>query len=166
MTNREEFSNGVKEWFIRRRSHRREIEVGPAGNGEGFYRKSCRSVWIALTGEGLSCEGMKYTPQGKGEGSFEIGAWNWLRSHLKTPFCGRGWKVRLPKAEKILTRCWNEPDLHQSKVQHDNRVSVSFFCHPELVSGSRLLVLRIWVLEPRPCGRGSLLGIFNFGFGN
>jgi len=52
MTNRAELSNGVKEWFIRRRSHRREIDVGPAGNGEGSYRKSCRSVWIALTGEG------------------------------------------------------------------------------------------------------------------
>ena len=36
------------------------------------------------------------------------------------------------------------------RVQHDNRVRVSFFCHPELVSGSRFLVLRIWVLKPRP----------------
>ena len=38
------------------------------------------------------------------------------------------------------------------RVQHDNRVRVSFFCHPELVSGSRFLVLRIWVLKPRPVG--------------
>ena len=76
MTNRAEFSNGVKEWFIRRRSHRREIDVGLAGNGEGSYQKRFRSVWIALTGEGLPCGVMKYTPQGKGEGSFEIGAWN------------------------------------------------------------------------------------------
>jgi hypothetical protein len=36
------------------------------------------------------------------------------------------------------------------QVQHDNRVRVSFFCHPELVSGSRFLVLRVWVLKPRP----------------
>jgi len=28
----------------------------------------------------------------------------------------------------------------------------SLFCHPELVSGSRFLVLRIWVLKPRPVG--------------
>ena len=38
------------------------------------------------------------------------------------------------------------------QVQHDNRVRVSFFCHPELVSGSRFLVLRVWVLKPRPVG--------------
>ena len=43
--------------------------------------------------------------------------------------------------------------------KHDNRVRVSFFCHPEpgpeASSGSKdfgisVLVLRIWVLEPRP----------------
>jgi hypothetical protein len=42
--------------------------------------------------------------------------------------------------------------------KHDNRVRVSFFCHPELVSGSRFLVLRIWVLKPRPVG-----GVLYFG---
>jgi hypothetical protein len=45
------------------------------------------------------------------------------------------------------------------RVQHDNRVRVSFFCHPELVSGSRFLVLRIWVLKPRPVG-GVLYFLF------
>ena len=54
MTNRAEFSNGVKEWFIRRRSHRREIDVGPAGNGEGSYQKRFRSVWIAFARERMS----------------------------------------------------------------------------------------------------------------
>jgi hypothetical protein len=29
-------------------------------------------------GEGLPCGVTKYTPQGKGEGSFEIGTWNLL----------------------------------------------------------------------------------------
>jgi hypothetical protein len=67
--NMAEFSNGVKEWFIKRRNHGREIDVVPAGNGEGSYRKPFRSVWIALTGEGLPYGVMKYTPQGKGEGS-------------------------------------------------------------------------------------------------
>jgi len=49
------------------------------------------------------------------------------------------------------------------RVQHDNRVRVSFFCHPELVSGSRFLVLRIWVLKPRPVGGVLYLefGIWN-----
>ena len=46
------------------------------------------------------------------------------------------------------------------RVQHDNRVRVSFFCHPELVSGSRFLVLRIWVLKPRPVG-----GVLHLKFG-
>jgi hypothetical protein len=45
------------------------------------------------------------------------------------------------------------------QVQHDNRVRVSFFCHPELVSGSRFLVLRVWVLKPRPVG-GVLYSFF------
>ena len=47
------------------------------------------------------------------------------------------------------------------RVQHDNRVRVSFFVIPNQVlkqvqdlriSGSRFLVLRIWVLKPRPVG--------------
>ena len=88
-------SNGVKEWFIRRRSHRREIDVGPAGNGEGSYQKRFRSVWIALTGEGLPCGVMKYTPQGKGEGSFEIGAWN-LSKYSRIPPSSAGGMNGLP----------------------------------------------------------------------
>ena len=44
----------------------------------------------------------------------------------------------------------NHCQVALKRVQHDNRVRVSFFCHPELVSGSRFLVLRIWVLKPRP----------------
>jgi hypothetical protein len=57
------------------------------------------------------------------------------------------------------------------RVQHDNRVRVSFFVIPNQVlkqvqdlriSGSQFSVLKIWVLKPRPVG-GAL---YSFVFEN
>jgi hypothetical protein len=42
------------------------------------------------------------------------------------------------------------------RVQHDKMVWVFSCCHPELVSGSQFLALRIWVLKPRPHVAGIL----------
>jgi hypothetical protein len=60
--------------------------------------------------------------------------------------------------EEILNQVQNDT----FRVQHDNRVWLSLFVIPNQVlkqvqdlsiSGSRFLVLRIWVLKPRPvCG--------------
>jgi hypothetical protein len=78
----------------------------------------------------------------------------------------------------------NRKNLNQmlKRVQHDNRVRVSFFCHPEpgpevsnvilnlfqdqdlRISGSRFLVLRIWVLKPRPVGGVLYLRNYQFFF--
>ena len=60
----------------------------------------------------------------------------------ENPVLWTGMKGVFAKSRKNLNQMLKQ-------VQHDNRVRVSFFCHPELVSGSRFLVLRIWVLKPR-----------------
>jgi hypothetical protein len=61
----------------------------------------------------------------------------------ENPVLWTGMKGVFAKSRKNLNQMLKQ-------VQHDNRVRISFFCHPELVSGSRFLVLRIWVLKPRP----------------
>jgi hypothetical protein len=79
---------------------------------------------------------------------------NLLNPHLKTPSCGQGWKVRLPKVEKEDSHEWFNPKdksiaLQQelSKWNRDAEPSSAWqeernhhFCHPELVSGSRFWV--------------------------
>jgi len=63
----------------------------------------------------------------------------------ENPVLWMGMKGVSAKSRKNLNRMLKQ-------VQHDNRVRVSLFCHPELVSGSRFLVLRVWVLKPRLVG--------------
>ena len=38
---------------------------------------------------------------------------------------------------KTRKECWNKPDLHQSKVQHDMMGRALYSCDPEFISGSR-----------------------------
>jgi hypothetical protein len=70
---------------------------------------------------------------------------DFIKSGPENPVLWTGMKGVSAKSRKNLNQMLK-------RVQHDNRVRVSFFCHPELVSGSRCLVLRIWVLKPRPVG--------------
>jgi hypothetical protein len=68
-----------------------------------------------------------------------------IKSAPENPVLWAGMKGASAESRKNLNQMLKQ-------VQHDNRVRVSFFCHPELVSGSRFLVLRVWVLKPRPVG--------------
>jgi hypothetical protein len=67
-----------------------------------------------------------------------------LRPHLKTPSCGRGWKVRLPKAEN------SKPDAETSSAWQQDWVLV-------FLSSRTWFGISVLGFNAPPCGRGSLL---------
>ena len=73
-----------------------------------------------------------------------VGLCNLLKAHLKTPSCGRGWKMCLPKAEKSI------PDAETSSAWQGGLVPV--LLSSRTCFGISVLGLEIWVLKPRPVG--------------
>ena len=74
-----------------------------------------------------------------------------FRLHLKTPSCAC-LPVGRDGDERCVCRRQKKADQMLKQVQHDEMVRFRSCGHPELVSGSRSWVYRIWVLKPRLVG--------------
>ena len=76
-----------------------------------------------------------------------------LNSHLKTPSCGRGWKMRLLIAENKQTRCWN-------KFSMTWRFGSDLFVIPNLFRDLVFWLMNLGLKAP-PCA-GVFISILSF----